>query len=56
MHYIQHHLSTLMQNMQLMSIGLLKLMISSREFILDTPVINLCLELEVRREKGRGGK
>jgi len=44
MHCIQRHLSTLMQNMQLMSSGLLKLMISSREFFLDTLALDLCLK------------
>lgn len=42
MHCIPHHLSTLMQNMPLMSNGLLKLMISSREFYLVTLVLYLC--------------
>lgn len=56
MHYIPHHLSTLMQSMQLISNGLLKLMISSREFFLDTLDLDLCLKWEVRRKKGREGR
>lgn len=56
MHFIQHHLSTLMQNMRLMSNGLLKLMISFREFFLGALVIDLCLTIEVRGtvEIGKG--
>lgn len=45
MHYIQHHPSTLMQNMQLIRNGPSKPMISSREFDEDILICTLIMFL-----------